>query len=180
MIVIVPSSERLTRSVPGNRPVSVGGSASRQRVATNGYRPRTRNEPPGGGVRRRKLDAVSAGSSIVAEGLGSAEDVEGDAVPSVELGRSPGVDEVHEVHATSTSSSATVARTQTGLPFVPRSGRIILTTLAGRAAGGHVGDTSRRKCDKTTLFGLTAPSPLSYVGPALIGVNRGREVGKGR
>src|SRR5215210_2750970 len=125
----VPSSDRFTRSVPGKRPVSLGRSAPRQRVGTNGYRPRTRNEPPGGGVSRRKLAAGPAGSSGVEEGLGLAAEADGVSVPSVELGRSFGD---YAVQATTKRSSATVARTLTWPPLLLRSRRIILTTLTGR------------------------------------------------
>ncbi len=167
----VPSSDRLTSSVPGKRPVSVGRSASRQRVGTNGYRPRTRNEPPGGGVRRRKFAAGPAGSSGVDEGLGLADGGRrrlgsrawGSGVPSETTRcRRPRGGAVRWSLVRPRGSRALLG-----------SRRIILTTLAGRAAMWPAGNGSRRKCDKTTPFGLTAPSPLSYVGCALIGERPG-------
>lgn len=110
--------------------------------------------------------------------LGSDEEAVGEAVPSVELGVPSGEDAVHPT--TNTSSSARVARTPAGVGVMLGFGRIIPTTLAARGADGPVGARTRRKCDKTTPFGLTAPTSLSYVGSALIGGNRGRGAGKGR
>lgn len=109
--------------------------------------------------------------------LGSDEEAVGEAVPSVELGVPSGED---AVHPTTTSSSARVARTPACARMMLGFGRIIPTTLAARGADGPVGARTRRKCDKTTPFGLTAPTSLSYVGSALIGGNRGRGAGKGR
>ena len=110
-------------------------------------------------------------------GLGPGEEAVGEAVPSVELGLPSGED---AVHPTTMSSSARVARPPADVRMMLGFGRIIPTTLAARGADGPVGARTRRKCDKTTPFGLTAPTSVAYFGPALIGGNRGRGAGKGR
>ena len=110
-------------------------------------------------------------------GLGSGEEAVGDTVPSVGLGL-PSPDDA--VHPTTTSSSASVARTPADARMMLGFDRIIPTTLAARGVDGRVGARTRRKCDKTTRFGLTAPTSLSYLGSALIGGDRGRGAGKGR
>jgi hypothetical protein len=115
----------------------------------------------------------SAGLSV-GVGLGSVEDVDGDAaVGALGLGSPGGV-----VHPTTTTRKATTA--QVDGRSVVGCRRVMTTTLAGRRAYRLVGTSTRRKCDKTPPFSLTVPTSLSYVGPALIGGNRGRGAGKGR
>jgi len=82
--------------------------------------------------------------------------------------------------AATTTSTAAVARAREELWRRVGGPGIISTKLPGRAGWRPDGTSSRRKCDKTALFGLTVRSPPSYVGAALIGVNRGRGAGKGR
>lgn len=84
------------------------------------------------------------------------------------------------VHATITRSTAAVARDEVRPRKILKGFAIIATTLTGRWAVRPLEPDIGRKCDKTTPFGLTAHTPLSYVGCALIGVNRGRGAGKGR
>jgi hypothetical protein len=111
--------------------LTVGGSALRQRVGASGYRPRTRNEPPGGDVSRTYVVASSA-VLAVGVGLDPAEEADGDAVSGMELGP-PSRDDA--VHPTSTSSSATLARARADVLFVllifGGGRRIIASKLAG-------------------------------------------------
>jgi hypothetical protein len=94
----------------------MGRSSSRQRVGTKGYRPRTRKDPPGGGVKRRSVAAASAGSS---ETDGLAEAVEGEVVAGEDMAARDGAPDIEvdpssrgvTVHADiSPTRIATVAR----------------------------------------------------------------------
>src|SRR5688572_2784875 len=156
------------RSVPGNRPVSVGRSAPLQGVPTSGYRPRTRNDPSGGGVRRREVAPPSAGPSGGFDGVGPAGEEDASVVEverPLDVGPPPrGV----AVHASATTTIiAAMGRARGGNPEDPRGPCVMATTLACEGPAGPPGPDRQRKCDKTALFGLTAPTPPSYLGFAL-------------
>jgi hypothetical protein len=87
---------------------------------------------------------VAAPSGIpVGDGLGPADEADGDAVPGEELGLPSRGD---EVQPTSTSNSAALARAHADARFVLGGGRrIIATTLAGRGAYGLVGNENPAK-----------------------------------
>src|SRR5688572_20042621 len=147
------------RSVPGNRPVSVGRSAPLQGVPTSGYRPRTRNDPPGGGVRRREVVPPSAGLSGGSDGVGPAveEDAAGvEAGPPPDVGPPPRGVAAH-ASATTTNIAATV-RARAAARRILEGPALMATTLACEGPGGPPGPDRRGKCDKTALFGLTAPT----------------------
>jgi hypothetical protein len=117
--------------------VSVGRSASRQRVSTSGYLPRTRNDPPGGGVSRREVAPTSPCPSGAceeegtADGLAAAEEEDvGDDEPDVEVDPSSGGVAVHAV--ITARSIPAVARAHALPRRCLESLGIISTTLSGR------------------------------------------------
>ena len=119
--------------------MSVGRSASRHRVCTSGYRPCTRNDPPGGGLRRRDVAALASPSSPAGspedEGVAGETDVaDADEEAVVEVGpTSRGV----AVQAANTATIvAAVARAHDQRRRRIDRLEIISTTLPGLAADG--------------------------------------------
>lgn len=92
------------------------------------------------------MTAPSAGIPVD-EGLGPADEMDGDAVPGGELGLASG-DDVAQLTATSTSAALARAHADVSLVLLVLKGgrRIIATTLAGRGPyGGLVGNEKPTK-----------------------------------
>ena len=131
----VPSSARRTSSVPGKRPVrrrSFGDRGSAR--GRTGIGPRTRKEPPGGGVSRSEVAAGPAGSSGGDEAARRSPTEARRRRGSRAWGWERSLVGGDAVHATTTSEhAATVARAPRGSRRRPGVVGCIPTTLAGRA-----------------------------------------------